>query len=314
MTQKDIFEKEIYVDLYNDVIQDLLDMIRDDKIKFTTPEPYDIFRNLVKVFFRYISKTRWYKGFSNKESLMFHIQAKYNTITNDAYKDLKKILNEKEEKLNPFANITIEDNNIIKDLIENNIEDESMDIERNNDISIEENKSIILNNNNIEIENINKNESISHINNNIDMSENEKKDEISDNQKNIKSNFNNLEIMHKDFSLLREHSIFYTEENFSNIRKHIYVFYFNNNELCANHVNKILDSSNKIYELVVFDIKNRAGIKYYFVYTKFVNPVQYKKELFGTNITKNPFIRAERIKDVLADYGDIVFLKQNQNL
>ena len=66
MSQIDIFEKEIYVDLYNDVIQDLLDMIRNDKIKFTTSEPYDIFRCLVKVFFRYISKTRWYKGFYNK--------------------------------------------------------------------------------------------------------------------------------------------------------------------------------------------------------------------------------------------------------
>lgn len=314
MTQKDIFEKEIYVDLYNDVIQDLLDMIRDDNIKFTTSEPYDIFRNLVKVFFRYISKTRWYKGFNNKESLMFHIQAKYNTITNDAYKDLKKILKEKEEKLNPFINNTIEDNNIIKDLIENNIEDDAMDIERNDDIPIEDNNSIILNNNIIENENINKNESLSNINNNIDISKKEKTDENSDNKKSFHNIFNNLNIIHQDFSLIREHSIFYTEENYLNIRKHIYVFYFNNNESCADHVNKILDSYNKIHELVVFEIKNRAGIKYYFVYTKFVNTVQYKKELFGTNVTKNPYIRAERIKDVLAAYGDIVFLKQNQNL
>lgn len=311
MNQKDIFEKEIYVDLYNDVIQDILDMIRDDKIKFTTSEPYDIFRNLVNVFFRYISKTRWYKGFNNKESLMFHIQAKYNTITNDAYKDLKKILKEKEEKLNPFINTTIEDDNMIKNLIENNIEDDSMDIERNEDIPIEDNNSIILNNNILENENINKNESLSHINNNLDIPKKEKTDENSDNKKNIHNIFNNLNIIHQEFSLIREHSIFYTEENYLNIRKLIYVFYFNNNEICANHVNKILNSSNKIYELVVFEIKNRAGIKYYFVYTKFVNPVQYKKELFGTNITKNPFLRAERIKDALADDGDIIFLKQN---
>ena len=314
MTQTDIFEKEIYVDLYNDVIQDLLDMIRDDKIKFTTSEPYDIFRNLVKVFFRYISKTRWYKGFSNKESLMFHIQAKYNTITNDAYKDLKKILKEKEEKLNPFINTTIEDDNMIKNLIENNIEDDSMDIERNEDIPIEDNNSIILNNNILENENINKNESLSHTNNNLDIPKKEKTDENSDNKKNIHNIFNNLNIIHQEFSLIREHSIFYTEENYLNIRKVIYVFYFNNNETCANHVKKIINSNNKINELVVFEINNRAGIKYYFVYTKFVNPVQYKKELFGINITKNPFFRAERIKDILAEYGDIIFLKQNQNI
>lgn len=310
MTQLDIFEKEIYVDLYNDVIQDLLDMVRDDKIKFTTEEPYDIFRKLVKVFFNYISKTRWYKGYDNKESLMFHIQAKYNTITNDAYKDLKKIIKEKEEKLNPFLNITTEDNNIINELIENNIKDESMDIERNEDFPNEENNSIIINNNNLENENIIKNNSTSKKNVNVDESNIGKNYQLSENQNIINNNFNNLKIIHNDFSLIREHSIFYTEENYTNIKKQIYVFYFNDYEICANHVNKILDSSNKISELVVFEIKNRSGNKYYFVYTKFVNSIYYKKELFGTNITKNPFLRAERIKDALADDGDIIFLKQ----
>ena len=313
MTQLDCFEKEIYVDLYNDIIQDLLDLVRDDKIKLTTEEPYDIFRKLVKVFFNYISKTRWYKGYDNKERLMFHIQAKYNTITNDAYKDLKKILKEKEEKLNPFLNITSEDNNIINELIENDIKEESMDIERNEDYENEENNSIVLNNNILENENIIKNESNIEKNEKVDNLNKENNNEITHNQIVMKNNSNNLKIIHNDFSLISEHSIFFTEDNYSIIKKHIYVFYFKEYNTCAEHVNNILDSSYKIKELVVFEINNRAGIKYYFVYTKFINAVAYKKELFGFNITKNPFIRAERIKDVLADYGDIIFLKQNKN-
>ena len=189
-----------------------------------------------------------------------------------------------------------------------------MDIERNEDFPNEENNSIIINNNNLENANIIETNSSLLKNVNVDNSNTEKNNELSDNQNVINNNYKNLKIIHNNFSLIREHSIFYTEENYSNIKKHIYVFYFKEYNICADHVNNILDSSNKINELVVFEIKNRAGIKYYFVYAKFINAIQYKKELFGYNITKNPFFRAERIKDVLADYGDIIFLKQNQNI
>ena len=84
---------------------------------------------------------------------------------------------------------------------------------------------------------------------------------------------------------------------------------FNDKNTSAEYVKRILSSSYKTEELYVFEIKNIRGIKYYFVFVKFYDIVVYKKELFGINITKNPYIRAERLKDLLAYHGDLVFIK-----
>ena len=309
MSQQSVFEKEIYVELYEDIIQDFLDLIKEDKIKIINTDKYDIFRNLSNIFFRYISKTRWYKSYFNKEILMYHIQFRYNSLTNKGYKELKQILLEKEQKQNPFLNLTKDDNNIIKDLLEDKLIEDSMDIERSEDNILNEDNNIVLFNK--EITNNNK------ISNNIDLNikENKKDNEEDRDSIDIKNHSPNsaskqkFNITHQDFALLKDNEIFYTEKDLSNIRRHIYVFYFNDKNTSAEYVKRILSSSYKTEELYVFEIKNIRGFKYYFVFVKFYDIVVYKKELFGINITKNPYIRAERLKDLLAYHGDLVFIK-----
>ena len=309
MSQQSVFEKEIYVELYEDIIQDFLDLIKEDKIKIINTDKYDIFRNLSNIFFRYISKTRWYKSYFNKEILMYHIQFRYNSLTNKGYKELKQILLEKEQKQNPFLNLTKEDNNIIKDLLEDKLIGDSMDIERSEDNILNEDNNIVLFNNEI----INNN----NISNNIDLNikENKKDNEEDRDSIDIKNQSLNgvskqkFNITHHDFALLKDNEIFYTEKDLSNIRRHIYVFYFNDKNTSAEYVKRILSSSYKTEELYVFEIKNIRGFKYFFVFVKFYDIVVYKKELFGINITKNPYIRAERLKDLLAYHGDLVFVK-----